>query len=236
MNLTQEVNVRTASLMAAILLLGCGGQKPVPSRAENYFPMAVGYEWKYATTDINYLDSVRAETTASASSSEFRCVGRAKMPNGREAWALHRYVRFYDKSEQARARGDTVMRISDTIFADQPDSLVLYWPPRDFDHPSTELVLPLKPGRQWNVMAGKRYSMWAKAVRQEPVKVRAGEYAKAWRVEDSTAFADGKTPPAQRVRWYAAGVGQVRTEMESRRADGTRWRQIVELVSAKTGR
>ena len=29
--------------------------------AENYFPMAAGYEWRYATTDINYLDSVRAE-------------------------------------------------------------------------------------------------------------------------------------------------------------------------------
>jgi hypothetical protein len=162
MKLTQEVNVRTASLMAAILLLGCGGQKPVPSRAKNYFPMAAGYEWKYATTDINYLDSVRAETTANTSSSEFRCVGRVKMPNGREAWAQHRHVRYYDKSEQARARKDTVMWITDTIFADRLDSLILYWPVRDFDHPNTELMLPLKPGRYWSVRADKPSTTWAK--------------------------------------------------------------------------
>jgi hypothetical protein len=236
MKLTQEVNVRTACLMTAILLLGCGGQKPVPSRADDFFPMATGYEWKYTTTGINYLDSVRAETTANASSSEFRCVGRAKMPNGREAWVLHRHVRYYNKSEQARARGDTVMRITDTVFTDRLDSLVLYWPARDFDHPNTELVLPLRPGRQWSVMADKACTTWARAVRQESVEVPAGEYAQAWRIEDSTAFADGKTPPARSVRWYAAGVGPVRTEMGSRRADGTSWRQIVELVSAKTGR
>jgi hypothetical protein len=222
--------------MVVILLLGCGGQKPVPPKAENYFPMAAGHEWKYSATEISYLDSARAETTAGVSNSELRCIGRKPMPNGREAWALYQHVQYNTKSEQARAAKDTAMWWTDTIFADQPDSLVLYWRSRDFDHPNTELVLPLRPGRSWNVLGGKLYSTQATAVRQEPVKVPAANYVQAWRIEDSTTFADGKTPPARAVRWYAAGVGLVRTEMESRRADGTRWRQIDELVSAKTGK
>jgi hypothetical protein len=222
--------------MVAILLLGCGGQKPVPPKAENYFPMAAGYEWKYSATEISYLDSVKAETTVGASNAEFRCIGRKPMPNGREAWALHHYTKLSRSPVQARAAKDTAMWWTDTIFADQPDSLVLYWGSRDFDHPNTRLVLPLRPGRSWNVRGGKLSSTQATAVRQESVKVPAGEYVQAWRIEDSTTLADGKTLPGRTVRWYAAGVGLVRTEMESRRADGTRRRQIIELVSAKTGK
>ena len=203
------------------MLLGCGGgQKPVPPKAENYFPMAAGYQWKYSSTEISYLDSVRAETTAGVGSLELRCVGRKPMPNGRETWALHRHVGG----------------VTDTIFAEQADSLVLYWYVRDFDHPDTELVLPLRAGRTWIFRGGKLSSTQATAVRQESVKVPAGEYVQAWRIEDSTTLADGKTLPGRIVRWYAAGVGLVRTESEMRRANGTRWRQIDELVSAKTGR
>jgi hypothetical protein len=223
--------------MVVIMLLGCGGgQKPVPPKAENYFPMAAGYEWKYSSTEISYLDSVRAETTAGASNFELRCIGRKPMPNGREAWALHQYIRSYNRSEQARAAKDTVGWITDTIFAEQADSLVLRWYVRDFDHPDTELVLPLRAGRTWNFRGGKLSSTQATAVRQESVKVPAGEYVQAWRIENATTFADGKTPPMRFVRWYAAGVGLVRMESEMRRANGTRWRQIDELVSAKTGR
>jgi len=229
--------VRTVSLMVVVMLLGCGGgQKPVPPKAENYFPMATGYEWKYSSTEISYLDSVRAETTAGASNSEFRCIGRKPMLNGREAWALHTHTKLSRSPVQARASKDTAMWWTDTIFADQPDSLVLYWGSRDFNHPRTELVLPLRPGRSWSVLGGKLSSTQATAVRQESVKVPAGEYLQAWRIEDSTTFADGKTPPMRSVRWYAAGVGLVRTEMEMRRANGTRLRSIDELVSAKTGR
>jgi len=221
--------------MVVILLLGCGGQKPVPPKAENYFPMAAGYEWKYSSTEINYVDSARAETTAGVGNSELRCIGRKPMPNGREAWALHQYTKLSRSPVQARASRDTAMWWTDTIFADQPDSLVLYWRTRDDKYPRTELVLPLRPGRSWNVLGGKLWSTQATAVRQEPVKVPAGNYAQAWRIEDSTTFASGN-PPVRAVRWYAAGVGLVRMEMESRRADGTRWWQIDELVSAKTGK
>jgi hypothetical protein len=224
--------------MVIILLLGCGGgPKPGPvAKVENYFPMAAGYEWKYSSTEINYVDSVRAETTAGVGNSEFRCIGRKPIPNGREAWALYHHVQYNTKSEQARAAKDTAMWYTDTIFAEQADSLVLYWRTRDFESPNTELVLPLRPGRSWNVLEGKLYSTQATAVRQETVKVPAGEYAGAWRIEDSTTFAGGKTPPSRIVRWYADGVGLVRTEMAARRADGTRWRWIDELVSAKTGK
>ena len=236
MELMQEVNVRTASLMVMIMLLGCGGQKPVPPKAESYFPMAAGYEWKYSSTEISYLDSVRAETTTGVSNSELRCIGRKSLPDGREAWALYHYDQSNSKSEQARARKDTVMWYTDTFFAAQADSLVLYWRTRALDHPNTELVLPLRPGRSWNVRAGKVYSTRATVVGQEPVKVPAGDYAQAWRIEDTTTFADGKTAPSRIVRWYAAGVGLVRMQTEAHRADGTRWLLIDELVSAKTGK
>jgi len=49
-------------------------------------------------------------------------------------------------------------------------------------------------------------------------------------------IAGGKMPPSRIVRWYADDVGLVRTEIRSLRADGTRWRLIDELVSAKTGK
>lgn len=213
--------MRTACLIVLVLLLGCGGgQKPVPPKAENYFPMATGYSWKYSTTEISYLDSVRAETTARVGSLELRCIGRKPMPNGREAWALHRNMGSF----------------TDTTFADQTDSLALYWNVRDWDHPNTELVLPLRPGRSWIVLGGKLSSTQATAVRQESVKVPAGEYAQAWRIEDSTVHADGKTSPMRGVRWFAAGVGLVRTETEIIRSNGTRLRTIDELVSAKTGK
>jgi hypothetical protein len=233
-----EVNVRTASLMVVIMLLGCGGgPKPAPvTKVENYFPMAAGYEWKYSATEISYLDSVRAETTAGAENREIRCIGRKPMPNGREAWALHTYILYKRSPTQARAAKDTAMWITDTTFAGQADSLVLNWGSRNFEHPNTELVLPLREGRSWNVRGGKLYSTQATAVRQESVKVPAGEYVQAWRIEDSTTFTDGKTPPMRFVRWYAAGVGLVRTESEMLRANGTRLRSIDELVSAKTGK
>ena len=141
------------------------------------------------------------------------------MPNGREAWALYRNMGFF----------------TDTTFADQTDSLALYWNVRDWDHPNTELVLPLRPGRSWK-LAGRGSQTQATAVRQEPVKVPAGEYAQAWRIEIQTTFADGKTPPMRAVRWYAAGVGLVRTETEVIRSNGTLLRTVEELVSAKTGK
>lgn len=229
--------MRRMLLVAAVALFVCGGCRRRPAPGEgNYFPMAAGYEWKYSTTEINYRDSVRAETTAGVGSSEFRCIGRRTLPTGRDAWALHHYVLYIDKSEPARAAKDTAMWYTDTIFAERVDSLVLYWRSGDFERPNTELVLPLRPGRSWTVPGAKAYSSRATAVRQEPVKVPAGEYAQAWRVEDSTSYADGKAAPSRIVRWYAAGAGLVRMEMASRRPDGTRWMVVDELVSAKTGK
>jgi hypothetical protein len=228
--------VRAALLAVAFLLLACGGKSAPAAKENNYFPMAAGYEWKYTDTQISYLDSVRAETTTDVSDAEFRCIGRQAMPNGREAWTLYHHARYNDKSERARAAKDTVMWYTDTIFAERSESLVLVWRNRNFDHPNLELVLPLHQGRTRDVRAGKVYAMRATAVRQETVKVPAGEYAQAWRIEDSTTYAEGKTPPTRIVRWYAAGVGLVKTEMESRRTDGTLWRLVEELVSAKTGR
>ena len=230
--------MRATILAAAVLLLlACGGGKPAPAaKTDNYFPMANGYDWKYTSTEVSYLDSVRAETTADAGSLEYRCVGRKPMPNGREAWALHRHIRYYTKTAQARAAKDTVMWVTDTIFADQADSLVLYWATRNFDRPNVDLALPLRAGRTWDVLAGKNYTSRATAVRQEPVKVPAGEYAQAWRIEILTTPADGKMPPMRAVRWYAAGVGLVRTETEVIRSNGTLLRTVEELVSAKTGK
>ena len=229
--------MRRLLLVAAVALLVWGGcrRRPAPGEAD-YFPMAAGYEWRYSTTEVNYRDSVRAETTAGVGRSEFRCIGRTKLPTGQDAWAIHHYMLYLDKSESARAAKDTAMWYTDTIFAGRVDSLVLYWRNRDFERPNTELVLPLRPGRSWTVLGGKVYSSRATAVRQEPVKVPAGEYAQAWRIEDSTSYADGKVAPSRVVRWYAAGVGLVRTEMASRRPDGTRWMVVDELVSVKTGK
>lgn len=229
--------MRRVLLVAAAALFVCGGCRRRPAPGEgNYFPMAAGYEWRYSTMQINYLDSVRAETTEGVGSREYRCIGRRTLPTGQDAWVLHHYVMYVDKSEPARAAKDTAMWYTDTIFAERIDSLVFYWRNHDFERPHTELVLPLRPGRTWTVPGGKVYSSRATAVRQEPVRVPAGEYTRAWRIEDSTSYADGKAAPSRIIRWYAAGVGLLRMEMASRRPDGTRWSVVDELVSVKTGK
>jgi hypothetical protein len=237
----QEVEMRTAVMTIAAALLACGGSKPGPAaRTENYFPMAVGYEWKYSTTEVSYSsvsdgESARVETTANASNTEYRCVGRVPVPDGREAWVLQRHVRYNVKTERTSFAKDTAT-YTDTIYANLADSLVLLSRKRLLDRPSTELVLPLRFGRTWNVRAGELAPTWAKAVRQEPVNVPAGDYATAWRVEDSTVIAGGKMMPARSVRWYADGVGLVRREKQSTRGGRPCWLVIDELVSAKTGK
>ncbi len=231
--------MRTVAVAIAAALLACGGSRPVPAaQPENYFPMAVGYEWKYSTKEISYSsssdgESIRAETTANAANTEYRCVGRMPMPDGREAWVLQRRVKYNAKGEGPSSTRDTAMR-TDTLLANQVDSLVLLRRKSTLDRPSTELVLPLRPSRTWSVRGGEQAPTWAKAVRQEPVNVPAGSYERAWRVEDSTVIAGGKMGPARSVRWYADGVGLVRRERQTIRGGEPRWLLIEELVSVKT--
>ena len=224
------------AVLAAALLAGCGG-KPAPvSQPGSPYPLGAGYKWTYSGTEISYVDSARAETTAGITTTEITCLGVEKLPSGDSAWALFHEAKYHAKSDKARAAGDTVMWYTDTVYEKQADSLVLYWRMRSVPRPDTELVLPLFAGRSWNMQAGKAWTMRSTTVGQEPVKVPAGEYAQAWRVEDSTRFADGKMRPGRLVRWFAPGIGMVRMQMEMQRTDGTRYVVIDELVSVKTRR
>jgi hypothetical protein len=224
------------AMLAVVLLVGCGG-KPAPvNQAGNLYPLGAGYEWTYSGTEISYVDSVRAETTAGVTTTKLSCLGIERLPSGDSAWALLHHVEYHVKSERARAAGDTMMWYADTVYAKQTDSLVLYWRMRTSPRPDTELALPLSQGRTWNLMAGKAWTTRSTAVGQESVRVPAGDYPQAWRVEDSTRFADGRTRTGRFIRWFVPGVGLVRIETEARREDGTRWYMIDELVAAKTGK
>lgn len=233
--------MRTVAAAIAAALLACGGSKPVRAvQPEDYFPMAVGYEWKYSITEIGFSsagdgESVRAETTANATSIEYRCVGSMPMPDGREAWVLQRHVKNNAKGEDSASARDTMTR-TDTLLANRIDSLVLLRRKSTLDRPSTELVLPLRPGRTWSVRAGEQAPTWARAVRQESVSVPAGNFERAWRVEDSTVIAGGKRTPIRAVRWYADGVGLVRREKQTSPGGKPRRLVVEELISAKTVR
>jgi len=229
--------VNSAILVVTVTLFAAGGKQGTAVRSENYFPMDVGHEWKYSTTEISLWSAdnrkpARAETPADAYSTEFRCIGRLPMSDGRKAWALRHRVRYNAKTERTWSARDTAVK-TDTVYTDRVDSLILYWRRPTSDRLSTELVLPLRPGRMWQKRTGKPDPTWSWALRQEPVKVPAGSYPKAWRIEDSTVIAGGKIMPARSVRWYADGVGLVRAETQLIWGGRPRWLLIDELVSVK---
>jgi hypothetical protein len=216
-----------------------GGAQTTSAYLGNYSPMGKGYEWRYVTTEISLWSAdnrkpARVETTADAYSTRLRCIGRLPLPDGRKAWALQRRVQYNAKTERTWSAKDTVTKI-DTVYTDKVDSMNLYWSSRTSDQPSTEIMLPFRPSRVWR----KKQTCdptWSWAVRQESVSVPAGNYPRAWRVEDSTVIAGGKIMPARAQRWYVDGVGLVRTERQLIWGGRPRWLLIDELVFTKIGK
>jgi len=229
--------VKTAAVVLAFGML-VGGAGRSAYCLENYSPLGKGYRWKYTTTEISLWSAdnrkpARVETTVAAYSTELRCLGRFPLSDGRRTWALQRRVQYSAKTERTYSAKDTATK-TDTVYTDKVDSLVLYWRRRTADQPSTELMLPFRPGRVWNKRTWD--PTWSWAVRRESVDVPAGSFPRAWRVEDSTVIAGGKIMPARDVRWYVDGVGLVRTERQLIWGGRPRWLLIDELVSAQTGK
>lgn len=98
------------------------------------------------------------------------------------------------------------------------------------------LRLPLADGDRWNGRSagfGPSPVDWSCSARGEPVRVPAGLYRDAVRVEQSSSLqVGGSTFHSTQVEWYAPNVGLVKAEINA----GTATTRTIELVQVRIPR
>jgi hypothetical protein len=245
---------RMRSSLAAILLLllarATGAAEPAPAApGPNWFPLVRGSRWVYAT-DLPQGDwtvlALHPESISSCPPSHHCNHGNDPHEHGdtpvsgKTGDEKHEHLVFYRSvtaTGSGRAREVTVEKewlrrdedgellcgrrqiVNDSIYVDPPQVLLPADP---------------RPGKtwSWSGTVGVDTATIAGTVEaEETVQVPAGSF-KSLRVRIETATSRGK---GRATRWYAAGVGLVKEEVEIPIKEGPPARTRAELKSWSTG-
>ena len=171
------------SILCVVLAMGGCKRDEQP---QDYYPMAKGNRWVYATGD--HSDRLTYEVDASV-----------RMSNGENAW---RMVRNWDLPSKS-------LLMVDSIYIVKRENEVVGYSSLGDTTPDVLLRFPLEVGKNWVVSSRDKYTISVTVTALEAVNVSGKTFKRCFKLESSRNEQDSVV--ASGSEWYAPGVGNVMT-------------------------
>jgi len=236
--------IPAAALLLLPALAAVAAEPAAPAPGPDYFPLVRGSEWVYAT-DLPQGDwivqALHPESISSRAPSHHDLHSHGGEPPAGEAKDEKiEHLVFYRSITATSPGRSQQVTIGKEWFRRDEDGEVLCGrrqvlkDPVYTDPPQVLLPAAPRPGKTWTwsgTVADDTSKIDGVVEAEETVKVPAGEF-KALRVRVETTTSRGR---GRATRWYAAGVGLVKEEVEIAVKDGPPARTRAELKSWRIG-
>ncbi len=168
----------------------------------DYFPISIGSTWNWFSCVVLASGTDAPPDTLQVGNMTTKATRNEKLASGEDVVELVKVGVFTNRYPR-----ESTYTIYDTCYVRELSNMILSYDSKDDAEPETTLALPLAAGKTWRVTQ----ELFAKALLQEDVTVRAGSYQNAWKIEMSEASG---ADTFRMFYWYANKVGNIKYHSE----------------------